>query len=201
MSAAMPQRAFAGAVLAGGASTRMGRDKALVPVAGRPLALVAASALRGAGASRVVAIGGQPALEGHGLPVIGDLHPGEGPLGGVITALRSLDAAIVAVLTCDLPSVTPHEVACLVASLDAEPRAAVAVAVQEGGRRQYLTAAYRVDAALGPLGAAFTAGERAVRRAAADLATVEVDGLDPHRLADVDTPAELARLQRVRSGA
>jgi molybdopterin-guanine dinucleotide biosynthesis protein A len=181
----------AGAVLAGGRSRRMGRDKALVPVAdGRPLALVAADALLAAGAGPVVAIGGPLALRDHGLAVVDDLHPGEGPLGGLLTALAALERPVVAVLTCDLPAITAAEVTALVAALARAPGAHAAVAVLDG-RRQYLTAAYR-RAAAGPLATAFAAGERSASRAAATLHVVEVHGLDAGHLTDADTPEELA---------
>lgn len=191
-----------GAVLAGGRSQRMGRDKALVPLGdGRPLSLVAASALRGAGCGRVVAVGGAPALAEHGLEVVADLHPGQGPLGGLLTALELVGdepAGVVVVLTCDLPGVTSAEVSTLVSALQRTPDADVAAA-STGGRPQYLTAAYRSTAAR-VLAAEFARGERAVRRAAPRLVTVEVAGLDPVRLQDVDTPDELAAYLAVRSG-
>ena len=41
--------AFAGAVLCGGRSRRMGRDKALIEIGGVPLAMRVASAVRDAG--------------------------------------------------------------------------------------------------------------------------------------------------------
>ena len=43
---------FSGAVLCGGGSRRMGRDKALIAVDGRPLAVRVADAVTAAGASR-----------------------------------------------------------------------------------------------------------------------------------------------------
>ena len=56
------------AILAGGRSSRMGRDKALVEVDGRALALRVADALRRAGADPVAAVGGDlPALARLGL--------------------------------------------------------------------------------------------------------------------------------------
>ncbi|MBK9970940.1 MAG: NTP transferase domain-containing protein [Acidimicrobiaceae bacterium] len=68
----------------------MGRDKALVPVHGAPMVMHVVSALRSAGCDPVQAIGGDaPALAALGLDVVGDGHPGEGPLGGVITALAA----------------------------------------------------------------------------------------------------------------
>jgi molybdenum cofactor guanylyltransferase len=191
---------FTGVVLAGGRSSRMGRDKALVELGGRPLALIAADALRAAGANRVVVVGGDgDGLGALGLEVHPDDHPGEGPLGAIVTALgldsstdRPLDpTGIVMVLACDMPTIDADTVAAVVGTLAAHPDADGAVPVLDG-RRQILTAAYRRR--LRPhLAAAFAAGERAPRRALEGVEIVEVDGLDPDRLADVDRPADLHR--------
>ena len=106
---------FAGAVLTGGASRRMGTDKALVEVDGRALALRVADALRAAGASRVVAVGGDlERLQALGLEAVPDLHPGEGPLGGILTALAATDQDVVVVLACDLPAADPSAITAVV---------------------------------------------------------------------------------------
>ena len=81
----------AGFVLAGGQSRRMGRDKALIEFAGRPLIAHAVSTLSEVGLQPTIA-GAQPgsraALEAFA-PVIEDSDPGRGPLGGVCSALAS----------------------------------------------------------------------------------------------------------------
>ncbi len=50
--------AFSGAILTGGRSSRMGRDKALIEIDGEAMVLIAQRALLDAGASQVVTIGG-----------------------------------------------------------------------------------------------------------------------------------------------
>lgn len=183
---------FAGAVLTGGASRRMGVDKATLVVRGQALAATAAAALAEAGARSVHAVGGDAsALAGLGLEVWPDDHPGEGPLGGLLTALRRAEEDLVVVVSCDLPDLDAATVAALAAALEARPDAHVAAPVA-GGRLQVLTAAYRVGAAP-VLRAAFGAGERSVRRAAAGLVVAEVPGLEPVALADVDRPEDLRR--------
>lgn len=93
------------AVLAGGQSRRMGRDKALLPLGDQTLiehVLAAARPLAHPGL-----IVGDPAAYGHlGWPVHADCRPGRGPLGGLYTALRTT-AAPVLLLACDLPFLTP----------------------------------------------------------------------------------------------
>jgi molybdenum cofactor guanylyltransferase len=183
---------FTGAVLTGGSSTRMGADKALLVVDGRPMAVRAADALRSAGAAEVVAIGGDlEALVALGLDARPDDHPDEGPLGGVISALRLAAHDMVVVLACDMPAVDASVVRPLVEALEADPQADVAAAT-EGGRVQALTAVYRLRTRAA-LAEQFAAGERAVRRAIVGLVVVEVDGLDPATLVDVDRPEDLRR--------
>ena len=94
-SAAAPLPAFAGAVLCGGASRRMGRDKALIALEGRALAVRVAEAVAAAGASGVVAVGGDlERLRAAGLAAVPDRDgPGAGPLAGILTALTSHDRA------------------------------------------------------------------------------------------------------------
>jgi len=80
---------FEGVVLCGGESSRMGRDKALLPIDGVPMAVRVASALHAAGATTVRAIGGdEEGLVRAGLVVEPDRAPGGGPFPATIQALR-----------------------------------------------------------------------------------------------------------------
>jgi molybdopterin-guanine dinucleotide biosynthesis protein A len=99
-----------GYVLAGGASSRFGRDKGLVEFAGET-ALQRACDLVGqvAGSVQVVALAERyPDLR---TPIVADRWPGEGPLGGIITALRATEndrngAAWNLIVSCDMPFLT-----------------------------------------------------------------------------------------------
>ena len=191
-----PDTLFTGIVLAGGSSSRMGRDKALLEVEGRPLARVAADALRLAGAGRIVAVGGDTsALTARGIETVADAYPGEGPLGGIITALRldGDDTNIVMILACDMPAIDGPTVAAIVGTLRRSARADVAAPTVDG-RRQILTAAYR-RTLLPALEQAFAEGERSPRRALdrAGIEIAEVVGLEVGRLGDVDRPGDLDR--------
>jgi molybdenum cofactor guanylyltransferase len=186
---------FSGVVLTGGASTRMGTDKALLRVGDRPLATVAADALAGAGAAEVFCVGGDlVGLRAAGLDARPDDHPGQGPLGGVITALALATRDLVVVLSCDLPAIDPATVAMLVAALADHPDAEVAAPVVTG-RVYPITAAYR-RSARPVLVRSFESGERAVRRALAGLVVQPLVDLDATRLEDVDQPSDLHRYAR-----
>lgn len=83
-----PRRALpavGGYVLAGGQSSRMGRDKALLELAGRPLIAHAVNKLQRT-CAQVAVVSGSPAL-GTFAPLVADVHPGCGPLGGMEAAL------------------------------------------------------------------------------------------------------------------
>lgn len=96
-----PEPYAAGFVLAGGRSRRMGTDKALVQLGGRPLVAHAVSILRTAGLS--VSIAGGPAHLGTFAPVIEDSEPGRGPLGGICAALAAVPVQLGVFLPVDLP--------------------------------------------------------------------------------------------------
>lgn len=175
------------AVLTGGASRRMGRDKALLPVGGTAMVRRVITALGGAGYHPIVAIGGdRPALEALGVTVVDDSWPGEGPLGGILTALLRTEGPVV-VVACDLPWIEPATVRCLVATAGAER---VDVIVARSDRREPLCACWQPSARPHVV-ASFMAGERAVHRVLAGLRVAEVQ-VDPRTLVDADTPADLA---------
>lgn len=179
---------FAGVVLAGGASTRMGADKATLEVAGRGLLDAALDALQGASADPIVVVGGSTVR----VRVVPDSWPGEGPLGGLITGLDEVagDSDVAVVLACDLPHIDAGTVSVLVDRLRSAAGSDAAVPLV-GGRRQSLAAAYRVGARE-PMRRAFEAGERSVRGALSLLTITEVSGLPEDRFVDVDSPEDVS---------
>jgi len=184
---------FAGAVLCGGRSRRMGEDKALLRVDGVAMAARVATALEEAGATKVVGIGGDAdALAEIGLSVVPDDDPGGGPLPATITALERAEAPIVVVLSCDLLAPDPDVIRALVDVLGEAPPSTAAAIPLAGGVPQWTHAAWRRSAADG-LAAARAAGCRSLRGATVGLDRIELDGLDPRHLADADRPDDLPR--------
>lgn len=181
---------FDGVVLCGGESRRMGRDKALLEIGGRPMASRVADALEAAGASSVVAQGGdRPGLEALGLRFVADQWPGGGPFPAVVQAVETSGESIVAVLGCDLVSPDVGAIGAIIDALGDEPSAAGAVPVIDG-REQWVHAAWRRTSA--PLlRAALDGGHRSLRRAAVALPIVRLTGLGPAVVADADHPGEL----------
>jgi molybdopterin-guanine dinucleotide biosynthesis protein A len=102
------EKSCSSAILAGGASSRMGANKALMQFHGEPLIARAAKALTSCPAiSEILLITNTPAeYEFLHLPSFPDIHPGLGPLGGIYTALTHAQFSRVLVVACDLPFVT-----------------------------------------------------------------------------------------------
>lgn len=177
---------FVGAILTGGASSRMGTDKALLRVEGVPMALRVAHAILGAGAKEVCAVGGDAeSLAALGLRTVPDEAPHQGPLAGIIAALHSAPYDVVVVAACDMPWIESSHVARLVTALST--RDAVLSAAHD--QVQPLFSVWR-RASCAQLDDAFRAGERSPRRALErlDYAVVNLDaGLWS---VDLDTPED-----------
>jgi len=90
-----------GFVVAGGASTRMRRDKALLELGGRPLIEIALGLLRGLGIEPRIC-GTRPDLTRFA-PVLPDNHPGCGPLAGIEAALSASGSDLNLFVPVDLP--------------------------------------------------------------------------------------------------
>lgn len=175
-----------GAVLCGGASSRMGADKATLLFDGLPMARRVADVLIAAGCSPVVTVGGEAAaLRRLGLDNVVDEFPGEGPLGGVLTAL-SVGAPVV-VVACDLPRLGVATVTSLIGGLDQHD-----AAIAHSDRHEPLCAIWS-QRAVALLRSQFMAGERAMHRAIAglDIAWIAVPVAD---LGNINTPADLGNL-------
>jgi molybdopterin-guanine dinucleotide biosynthesis protein A len=98
----MMDRGWTGVVLAGGRSSRMGRDKALLPYAGTTLLERSVELLR-PHCREVLIIGDPDKYASAHATTIPDAVPGRGPLGGVSTALRRARYVRLLVVACDLP--------------------------------------------------------------------------------------------------
>jgi len=98
---------FSAVILAGGQSRRMGQDKAWLEVGGQPLITRALAVLRASGIQEIF-ISGRAGVDYSALrcPVLLDLHPDCGPLGGIQHALAAASAPMVLVLAVDLPRMT-----------------------------------------------------------------------------------------------
>jgi molybdopterin-guanine dinucleotide biosynthesis protein A len=126
-------------VLAGGRSSRMGRDKALVPVGERTflqIALDNASAV----CPKPIIVGPRSLYASYG-EVIEDLVPGCGPLSGIHAALSVTTSDLNLVVSVDMPLMDSKFLPWLISTAATDK--AVATVPRSGGRLQPLCAVYR----------------------------------------------------------
>lgn len=179
-------------VLCGGRGLRLrGVEKPLAMVGGRPLVGHVLERLRPQVARLVLACGDNaPACSSFGYPVVVDERPGEGPLGGVVSALAAVSTPWVLVTPGDTPFLPRR----LVAALSPGCRRHGAAVAMAGGRRQNLT--LLLDAArAASLAAFFHAGGRAAHRwlRARDVAQV---AFPARAFLNVNTPQALRAARR-----
>jgi molybdopterin-guanine dinucleotide biosynthesis protein A len=94
-------------IQAGGKSSRMGLNKALLPFQGEPLILRVYHRLASIVNEVLVTVNQKADFESLGLPLVPDLLPGKGTLGGFYTGLQAARNPLVAVVGCDMPFVSP----------------------------------------------------------------------------------------------
>lgn len=126
-------------ILAGGQSTRMGADKAFLEFHGQSL-LARALALARALTPEVLIVGERARFAAFA-PVVEDIYPGHGPLGGIHAALTASASELNLVLAVDTPLLTPALLRFLVEQ--ARASAAVATVPRVAGGFQPLCAVYR----------------------------------------------------------
>ena len=93
------------AILAGGQSRRMGRNKALLELGASTLLERMLATVSPLAADCMLICGETDAFASLGLPIHADLRPQLGPLGGLYTALELAPSPVVLLLACDLPFV------------------------------------------------------------------------------------------------
>jgi len=195
---------IAGYVLAGGGSTRFGQDKALVEFDGKPMLARMVELLRGATKStKVVAVRGK--YEAFGVELVEDRWPGEGPLGGIITALEDAAGTVRRsewnlILSCDMPFLTREWLTFL---CERAAKSEVHVVLPHSGHRpEPLCACYRTDTA-GALRAVFESGIRKVTQGLQHVTSEVLDEADWKRFDsagrlfwNMNTPADYEEASR-----
>jgi molybdenum cofactor guanylyltransferase len=178
-SNAMASAKVAGYVLAGGGSTRFGRDKALVEFGGKPMLARMIELLQSvSGKVKLVAPPGKYA--GYGVELVTDQWPGEGPLGGIITALEDAAKGLQKsewdlIVSCDMPFLASDWLR-FMAERAAKSAAQVLLPHSKSGPEP-LCAFYRTDGTV-KLRAAFESGIRKVTEGLKHVTTEVLDEAD-----------------------
>lgn len=100
---------YNGYVLAGGRSSRMGKDKSQLKLGDTTLIGHVISAIRESVAN-VYIISNHSIYDNEGLPVIHDVLSGRGPAGGILSALEHSAVPFNFILSCDTPFIRPETI-------------------------------------------------------------------------------------------
>jgi molybdopterin-guanine dinucleotide biosynthesis protein A len=202
-------KSIAGFVTAGGQSRRFGQDKALVKLGDEVMLARMCRIVSEVTGSAIIIADRQRPYAGFGALVIEDLWPGEGPLGGIVTALLATQKAPPhcawnLIVSCDMPFLTSEFLAYLVARASAS--AAQAVVPESTHGREPLCTCWHTAAAA-ELQAAFEGGMRRVNDA---LKLLNAEVLDESHWKRFDsagrlfwnmnTPADHAEAERIIAG-
>src|ERR1700740_715167 len=178
-----------GFLQAGGGSTRFGSDKALVQLVGKTM-LQRTGELLSSICNDVTIVAPAGKYASAAWPILSDRWPGEGPLGGILSALSTMQApesgaAWAMILSCDMPFLTQEFLAFLWARASASN---AQVVVPESNRGlEPLCACWRPNSAAGGQ-SAFDSG---VRKATEAMKRVTMEVLDESAWKRFDTDSRL----------
>lgn len=133
-----------GIVLAGGASRRMGRNKALLPIQGMSLIERTVQALDEVSGRVILSTNTPESYQFLGLECVPDLYAGQGPMAGLHAALKSSQSTWNMVAACDMPHIHERFLRGLLKLANQQLTADAVIPVVEG-RVHPLLAAYRKE--------------------------------------------------------
>jgi molybdopterin-guanine dinucleotide biosynthesis protein A len=185
-------------IQAGGASSRMGEDKALKTFLGRPLIQRVIERLAPIADELIVTTNRPHDYVFLNKRLIPDLKPGRGALGGLYTAIASAAHPFVAVVACDMPFASAKLFESCIKIMDDEQVDVVIAKSDEG--YEPLHALYRRDACLPAIESAINADQWKViawfpQVKVRELTSDEINSVDPDGLAfwNVNTPEEFEK--------
>jgi molybdopterin-guanine dinucleotide biosynthesis protein A len=187
-------------IQAGGQSSRMGQDKALLPFLGQPLIKRVLDRVQHLSDDIFVTTNQTSGYEFLSIPLVPDIKPGLGALGGLYTALKSARHSVVAVVACDMPFINPELLVICSDILINSDFDAVIPSTPNG--LEPIHAVYRQGTCLPPIENALDAGKRRMIAWHHEvnvkiLSPQETMAFDPNQLTfwNVNTPEEFKRAE------
>lgn len=188
------------AVQAGGKSSRMGEDKALVRLAGTPLIERVLGRIDGLADEILITTNRPETLAYLNLRMVGDEVPGAGALHGLKTALSAAQGEIVLVISCDTPFVSRE----LLEHLLCRVHEADVIVPKNGDKYEPLQAVYNSAHCLPAVKEALESGGRRMISFFPKVHVLPIEGpvltkYDPSRLSffNINTPEDLERAEQL----
>ena len=189
-----------GVIQAGGKSTRMGgRAKALMELGGRRIVDRIIDVLRAVTADLLIVTNTPDTLASLGLPMVPDVFPDHGSLGGIYSGLRAASGDAAFTVACDMPFLRPEVVRLVI------DRAALAdvVVPLSGNRLETLHACY-AKSCLGPIEARLKSGRLKIAGFFDEVRVLAIPEEEVARFGrpdvifmNVNTPDELAHAREI----
>ena len=181
----------------------MGQDKALMSFLGQPLIERILDRVQHLGDETIITTNHPAGYRRLGLPLVPDMIPARGALGGLYTALKVAQHPLVAVVACDMPFANADILALAYQMLKEQPGTAAVVPGSEQGLEP-LHAVYRRSTCLPAVKAAINADKwrlvswyDAVKLDV--LAPEEIRKFDPHGITfqNVNTPEAFRQAEKL----
>ena len=192
-----------GVIQAGGKSTRMGgRPKALLELGGRRIIERVVEAVATAVGEMLVVTNTPDLYAFLGLPMVPDVYPDHGSLGGIYSGLKAAPGDAAFTVACDMPFLHPDVIRLVAARAEAGD----VVIPRVGDQLETLHAVYG-KRCLGPMEKRLRAGRLKIVGFFDDVHVVEVGEAEIARYRDpaitfmnVNTPEELERARQLAAG-
>ena len=181
-------------IMAGGGSGRMGTDKRLLQIDGRPMIENIRDQLCGRFNRIIISANDPEKLRFLGLEVVPDRIPRQGPLMGIASALEASRSELNFVVACDIPHIDIDLVEQMLAEAESGG-ADVVIPITSGGRHEPLFAVYR-RSVLEIANNVLASGERRISEIFGLCKVKYVTLVDPDRPANLNTQAEYEKFTR-----
>lgn len=177
-------------IMAGGDSCRMGTDKSMLPVKGRPMVETICEQLRGSFSQILISANEVEKLTFIGLPIVRDRIPGQGPLMGIASALEASANELNFVVACDIPFIDLHYVRRMLMEADGSD-----AVIPTTGDEKYepLFAVYR-KSALGVINKVLSSGGRKISDLFARCRVKYIE-LEARQFTNLNTMADFEEFQ------
>lgn len=198
----MMNRNLAVVIQAGGKSSRMGTDKGLVEIAGRPMIDYVIEQVADLADDVLITTNNINEYIQFGLRMVSDKEPGAGALPGLYTALSSAMGSFALVVACDMPFINRGLLEYQVEK--AFDTGADVIVPEWEGRYQPMHAVYRKESCLAAVEKALSTGEAKMTSFYTGLNVVKIDAAEISKFSptgksfrNINTPADLEEAERL----
>ena len=181
-------------IMAGGDSSRMGIDKSMLPIKGKPLIKTICEQLRGSFDEILISANEVDKFAFLGFEVVPDKVPEQGPLMGIASALEVSSNELNFVVACDIPKIN---MACVNRMLNKAIESQADIVIPAIGEEKYepLFAIYR-KTALESINKALSSGKRKIIDAFTLCTVKHIELDDTDWLVNINTIAEYKEFKK-----